>query len=493
MTDFETIPTSVPIPVIEDDTDKGMEKNRTIISDEKLTNLLPQQSYIGMHLLPSLTQLDMKQHQNYSTISSRKKHEISCITTQSLDIDQPLEFTKEEGSTIMRLYSRPIAGMQEVSLLDGIVHLYDVNDRGFTSHMKHLTLRVRGVIIHSIGKISLVGNDGPWRSAFVVKGLESDPSQDQDQDPHYRRALLEAGEVDENKDDDGEGEDEDDKDDETIENNEINVDNIRDEALQRYGEYFNEDVGGEKWKKQIETQGADEVIPTRSTEESEAGVSKRRMETKGPKTKMNHYVGPNPFLPDDDKGTLCETPPNVEKAVKIASSSLIQNGRDCEFELDFNVTETQWTVGEWRKMLRRLAIDMRESNPNSHNDSNSAKETVKNQHDEAVVMNMIGTIRSPECNFISSLNITAVRTDWEQTTAKAINYCFFMMVACLAQTVFLLRQLIHSQPQSAAVKVSLISVGWQTVLDAILCIEHILLCLLLQPVSTAFGKFQNCN
>jgi len=58
----------------------------------------------------------------------------------------------------------------------------------------------------------------------------------------------------------------------------------------------------------------------------------------------------------------------------------------------------------------------------------------------------------------------------------------------LTQIVVLLRQLLHSQTQSAAVRVSLLSIGWQTVLDALLCLGHISLSLAMQPLFTAFAS-----
>merc|ERR1719296_513406 len=63
-----------------------------------------------------------------------------------------------------------------------------------------------------------------------------------------------------------------------------------------------------------------------------------------------------------------------------------------------------------------------------------------------------------------------------------------MMLTCLTQIIILLRQLLHTQPQSVASNVSLLCIGWQTLLDAILCIGHVLLCLMMQPLFTAFAS-----
>ena len=62
-----------------------------------------------------------------------------------------------------------------------------------------------------------------------------------------------------------------------------------------------------------------------------------------------------------------------------------------------------------------------------------------------------------------------------------------MMLACLTQIVVLLRQLLFTQAQSAAARVSLLCLGWQTVIDATMCLIHIVYCLMLQPVFTAFA------
>jgi hypothetical protein len=108
--------------------------------------------------------------------------------------------------------------------------------------------------------------------------------------------------------------------------------------------------------------------------------------------------------------------------------------------------------------------------------------------EQAWVMTFNGTILSPNCNFKASVNGTAVRTDWETTTGKATNYSFYMMTICLTQIVLLLRQLLHTQTQSASARVSLLCIGWQTVIDALLCIVHIWLSLAMQPLFSAFAS-----
>ena len=99
-----------------------------------------------------------------------------------------------------------------------------------------------------------------------------------------------------------------------------------------------------------------------------------------------------------------------------------------------------------------------------------------------------GTIQSDTCAFLAQVNATAWRTNPAIATARAMNYSFYMMLVCLAQIVVLLRQLVHSQSQSAATRVSLVGVGWQTVLDGLMCLGHIYLSLFLSSLFTPFAS-----
>jgi len=173
------------------------------------------------------------------------------------------------------------------------------------------------------------------------------------------------------------------------------------------------------------------------------------------------------------------------------------------------IQETEWTVGAWRNLLTRRFREAKELDPASHDSAvaeaaevvSGADKTVlgaarssirgsraKPIQDQALVMTIIGTIHSDNCNFHAALNATALRTDWEATTAKAINYSMYMTLVCLTQMLVLLRQLLHSQSQSAATRVSLLCVGWQTVIDALMCLVHIYLSLAMQPLFTAFAS-----
>lgn len=500
-----------------------------------------------------------------------------------------LTVTESSGSTFFQLFSRPIPAIREISLLDGFVRLHDVNNEHFASPRKHLFLRVRGVAIHSIGRLSLVANDGSSRSALFLKdhtkdnsmlektqnkNAESNSADDDSDDDKKRRRLLDfISDVHNNSREGHEGED-----------RKKLINRVRDNALELYTHYFNGDeVGGKNWNGYVDTvddhlngasphepekefsqanttmvdkEGERSLEPSQinrvlrnkasvsdveiasdkdSSQENVTMLEKEKNVSKNAHTNrflMNKtivsdhenvqtkssiigndeikYVGradqldkeigslsliPHPYVPDDEMLSLKKIPSFITK--NSPSQNQFQHGLNCEFELNLDVKETQWSVGEWRTMGKRLMNDVRAYDPSTLSDEDDNVVTheeilklerlAKKKRDEALVMNLIGTIESPDCHFASTVNLTAIRTDWEQAQYKAINYSFYMMLACLTQIVLLLRQLLHTQAQSAAVKVSMICIGWQGILDAMLCVGHILLCMMMQPVFTAFA------
>jgi len=501
-----------------------------------------------------------------------------------------LTVTESSGRTVFQLYSRSIPAVREISLIDGFVRLYDVSNEHFAFPRQHLFLRVRGVTIHSIGRLSLVANDKLFRSALFLNDHAEDSSVKEearaknansnpdDEINEKRRRLL--GSISDVRDHSHMGYKGEDK---------KLIDRVRDNALKLYDHYFNVDeVGGKYWNEyadtvednpndafslgretyysqanitmteknvesssqlngqshrhlknevhvsnnemkrneassqanatilkgeangsqivhnnrlQInETLALDAEIKSSDTDDDQSKLSTRARQLDKETSKENKIplsIIPHPFVPDDETLSLKKLPSFITK--DSPSENHFQHGLNCEFELNLDVKETQWSVGEWRTMSERLMNDVAASDPSTLLDkeaTDKSEETVpvptfelptKKKRDEALVMNLIGTIESPGCNFASTVNLTAIRTDWEQAQYKAINYSFYMMLACLTQIVLLLRQLLHTQAQSAATKVSMICIGWQAIIDAMLCVGHILLCMMMQPVFTAFA------
>ncbi len=527
----------------------------------------------------TMTTTILNKNNNNNTTKGEGKEE-DAPSSQLIKIPKPepdpLYITEPEGRLHFHFFSRSIRGMKEISLIDGYVKIRDINNYGFTDPRKHLFLRLHGVIIHSIGKISLVANDGPLRSAFVIfnSGLEEDENTDRfdgmstgDKERNNenlvgavedtankqgieRRRLQESihrlkniedvakNDSDVNHAGNGGGKTLKDK-----------IEDIRTRALWIYSDLFDAaETGGSDWKlfsSNVETQKSDnwydfvrsnpkekEMADEMGSQETpfmlkrrrllqeedvESDVDKKSSDTPDATKKDDYspegelwtssFVQAYPYVPYEKNVTIKSNDALLKKTHQSIPEMFFN--KYCEFEINLDVNETQWTVSEWREMGKRIIRDIYSVNPfasenisDNQNDDEFSDDEISHddsllQHsqerDEALVMNLVGTMESPNCDFTLSLNATAFRTDWEQTKYKATIYSVYMMLASLAQIVVLLRQLIHAQSQLAT-RVSLLCIGWHTVIDAVLCIEHIMLCLMVPPISTAFCKYimMNC-
>jgi len=259
----------------------------------------------------------------------------------------------------------------------------------------------------------------------------------------------------------------------------------------------------------------------RTDQEDDSNQNERTLNnTSGVKTLVNgysNYVIPYPFVLDDEEQSFQRSRlPSTTRTMPPREQLLEANAGSCEFEVNVNIQEEEWTVGQWRNLVgkqidhatlldpsrQRSPVDGegdkdQEPSGNGGKVNNKKKKNFKASGnsksqrvalEQALVMMINGTIVSSNCDFAASINATAIRTDWEHTTGKAINYSFYMMLTCLTQIVLLLRQLLHTQAQSAATRVSLMCIGWQTVVDALLCLVHIYLSLAMQPLFTAFAS-----
>ena len=467
--------------------------------------------------------------------------------------------------------SRAIPGMQEISLVDGFLKLYDSNMLGYSTH-KDILLRVQGVLIHAIGRMSLVANAGPGRSVLVLGGKQKDGEEDDliiDEVTgrvinevaleHRRRRLQEVLA----------------KLDRSSNPSDVPFDQIRDDAIALFGsEQASEhdshheskfeslpdilslpqmDADSERYdepnsdgiertpersddKQEGSTNPGDKSGSPRSVQRvarhlaklssHEATAEINKNDTGENASPSGQYTWsdvliPYPFVFDDENGTIRNTKTAAARKMPPREQLLEQNAGICEFEVTMDIKEVEWTLGDWRKLLERRVREAMNLNPAnkplepenedstdksgrnedkhhrlSYSGSSSSKSSRSSREhrnrkpieDEALVMVMTGSIHSPNCDFGASLNVTALRTDWEHTTTKAINYSFYMMLTCLTQIMVLLRQLLHTQARSAATRVSLLCIGWQTMIDAMLCLGHIYLSLAIKPLFTAFAS-----
>lgn len=498
--------------------------------------------------------------------------------------------TKEHGRAAFQFYSRSIPAMKELSLVDGFVKLYDSNTVGYSTR-RDMLLRVRGVLIHSIGRISLVSNASPGRSALVILDPSeknsplSSPSTTGASVSHAiaektasnRRRLLELVKT------------------VASDSQSDHLEQIRDNVLDLYPYDALDDDDSGNWElmqstefglptfSQYDSSGwlfdvinwfwnpsserpfkvkrrLSEVIDTQtdvgieipsestlpdmssladadadpnpSFDRGNLTLDGRMLQTTSNIATMtvaaddpfaveekSKIVIPFPYVPDDKLESIRKTKTAAGRRMPAREQMLEANAGRCEFEINLNVHEVEWTLGQWKSLISRSVFDSRLVDPKLHqreledadiddeedggsnrgshmktkhaessSNPRSEREKVANKPVQAVAMILSGSIHSPNCDFSSALNATAIRTDWESTTGKAINYSFYMMLTCLAQIVVLLRQLLHTQHQSSVARVSLVCIGWQAVLDALLCLTHIYLSLAMQPLFTAFAS-----
>mmetsp|Transcript_17038 Transcript_17038/g.25793 ORF Transcript_17038/g.25793 Transcript_17038/m.25793 type:complete len:1081 (+) Transcript_17038:273-3515(+) len=607
-----------------------------------ITRLKESHEAVGVFLLPRGTKVKM---QNYnatkaeeaaaeavaSALKSKKsgrapwlkwlrvgQPELDEVVASALEGNEPapqVTLTKDNGRAAFQFYSRSVPGMKELSLVDGFVKLYDSNTVGYSTR-RDILLRVRGVLIHATGRISLISNAAPGRSALIITDQSSQTAQkgmtpkfeeevNKENSDQIQRRLSEL--LDNvMKKSDAKGLDmvrdhvlhllpaDEFKVDEkwtvmkmiqpdlTVAS--INSPNIisrfvnlfryedeisffrmlnifrsfrneKDPTRRRLNksinnqEFATSSLVGKKNTKNV-TEGKkssssiDEDAPPISdtnhsnftskifvknqkrNESSELWhtlnasrysptISRRMDELKSNLLNVSlaknstfvqetsKFVIPFPYVPDDEMESIRKAKTPAARLMPAREQLLEANAGRCEFEINLDVKEIEWTLGEWKSLINQQDAEIKGLDPavatkepegeNSEEEEGKTKSTrpartLKNKQDQALVMAMNGSIHSPNCDFTSALNATAIRTDWEHTTGKAINYSFYMMLTCLTQIVVLLRQLLHTQHQSTATRVSLLCIGWQTVLDALLCLGHIYLSLAMQPLFTAFAS-----
>jgi hypothetical protein len=520
---------------------------------------------------------------NDAPFSLRGSPSSATMTTATEELLEKISLTKSSGKAAFQLYSKSVPAMKELSLIEGVVKLYDSNTVGYSTR-RDILLRVHGVLIHSLGRLSLVANPkSTGRAALIINGRPNAKSKDSEttNDPEDRRRLQELLSTSAHYDD-------------------KRVEEIRDRALNLfYNDIDLDDVDFSSYKilwsmtdeatTVHDRDGVDSSMPdlrkeylsslqlldkeedaednTHITEESQQQSQRRLEETttvkkstkedvaikeavvgdtvvendndintnstnnnsskqqrhddthtnrnKTTSTTYSKHVIPFPFAWDDEEQSLQrKRMPGSIRNMPAREISLQENAGSCEFVMNMNVQEERWTVGAWRKLISKhmekeladpslaarisgtMADEAARSQENDHkqrlmkkkSNGNSKKSQQQAGMEQAWIMTLNGTIVSPNCDYGASVNLTAIRTNWEATTGKAINYSFYMMTICLTQIVLLLKQLLHTQAQSAATRVSLLCIGWQTVVDALLCLVHIYLSLAMQPLFTAFAS-----
>eukprot|EP00980_Cylindrotheca_fusiformis_P006491 scaffold1378_cov137-Cylindrotheca_fusiformis.AAC.4 len=458
------------------------------------------QETLGVHHLPQGMQLEMQNKSASIDAESNRGNPAQHTLLRATDsmnkggvadgarIGRQISLTKASGRVAFQLYSRSVPAMKEISIIDGLVKMYDSNTIGYSTR-RDILLRVNGVLIHSLGRISLVSKSTPGRSALVIEKAKTDQLQ---------RRLREALESD---------------------SYDMRLDQIRDDALDLF-------LADKRSRESTPTLHSTLTSLEWDSLGNDLGyhdgkdrvaVHRRLTSTNAPKHNISmasrehsRFVIPYPFVADDTEQTLQQTPAQATRRMPPREEPLFLNAGSCDFEINMNVQEEEWGLENWRHWAWKQENDIIQLNPSGREkDINQGTEKTHNSdttksiigqskkgpkwrqsiQDQSLVMTMNGTIFSPNCdNFTAVVNATALRTDWDHAAGKAINYSFYMMLTCLSQIVLLLRQLLHTQAQSAAPKVSLLCVGWQAILDGVICLIHIFLSMAIPLAFTALAS-----
>lgn len=101
---------------------------------------------------------------------------------------------------------------------------------------------------------------------------------------------------------------------------------------------------------------------------------------------------------------------------------------------------------------------------------------IKGPESSGYLVKMVsGTIMCPDCKTELNTTLTEYHIDVENLGSKVSTYSTLLMVVCAAQIYLIVLQMRHSEPQGASARMSMLSVGSQALLDAVLCVGHLLL------------------
>jgi hypothetical protein len=101
------------------------------------------------------------------------------------------------------------------------------------------------------------------------------------------------------------------------------------------------------------------------------------------------------------------------------------------------------------------------------------------------LISVSGQLRALQCGF--SMDISAAPADTAAYTAKATHYSMIISLVGLFQIALTMRQLEASSSITAASQLSLITIGYQAVQDAFLCLMHLTTAIMVDPLFNSFA------
>ncbi|XP_014493040.1 transmembrane E3 ubiquitin-protein ligase 1 [Vigna radiata var. radiata] len=104
---------------------------------------------------------------------------------------------------------------------------------------------------------------------------------------------------------------------------------------------------------------------------------------------------------------------------------------------------------------------------------------------------LVGLMESPSVDddgdCFSPLQLNATSINIEVYYNKAVNYTLMVTFISFLQVLLLIRQMEHSNTQSGAAKVSILTIGQQAIVDAYLCLIHLTAGILVESLFNAFA------
>jgi len=98
---------------------------------------------------------------------------------------------------------------------------------------------------------------------------------------------------------------------------------------------------------------------------------------------------------------------------------------------------------------------------------------------------MKGVMKSPNCNI--AFEVDSASIVFSTYYSKAINYVVMVALAAFAEIILTIRQMEYTNTQSGAVKVSLLTIGTQAMMDSYSCLLHLTAGIVVENVFNAFA------
>ncbi|KYR02102.1 hypothetical protein DLAC_00901 [Tieghemostelium lacteum] len=170
-------------------------------------------------------------------------------------------------------------------------------------------------------------------------------------------------------------------------------------------------------------------------------------------------------------------------SIKLQMSNIANNVTMVDFNVTQNVILTEEQQQEYQSMIFVLVQQF--NNVTEEFNLQTLPPNYNYEHDEKAVLWTQGQFYSIINNVYMNFNSSnIVMSDYKH---KWMNYVVMVTLQSFVQIIVLLKQIDYSGTQSGASKVSMITIGIQTILDAYLCLFHLSVGILIDSMFNAFA------